>query len=177
MKQVANFIVGTVFILAIGFGLRHVFNRVRGAIMGDNIYGLVLWHHDWNEALTEASSHHISLLVEFARESSPGCLQLGKKAWSRVDIATAAQDYVPVMVEIDAHPELAKQYQIATVPSLAVINPNSLTIIRDGRDTAFTPDELLVWLKPDAETRLNPRNLQFDLQNSPLGFDKSQYSP
>src|ERR1700728_1039566 len=153
MKQVASFIVGLVFMAMLAVCLWHVFGIVRGAITGEGIRGLVLWQSDWDEALAEGVAQHKGVLVEFAREASPNCHELAKKGWSRLDIATAATDYVPVMVDIDEHPELAKQFRIATVPSLVVIDAKDQTIIRDGRDSIFSPDELLMWLKPDSQPR------------------------
>jgi len=154
-------------ILAVG--LRHVFGIVRGAVTGEGIRGLVLWQSDWNDALAEGVAQHKGVLVEFAREASPNCHELAKKGWSRLDIATAATDYVPVMVDIDEHPELAKQFEIATVPSLVVIDAKSQTIIRDGRDSSFTPDELLGWLKPGSQANMDfsvPQNFQIDSKKS-----------
>jgi thiol:disulfide interchange protein len=176
MKTVANLIVGLLFMLLIAAGLRHIFGIVRGAITGEGIRGMVLWQSDWNEALAEAVARHKTVLVEFARESSPNCHELAKKGWSRMDIATAATDYVPVLVDIDAHPELAKQFEIATVPSLVVIDPKDQSIIRDGRDSIFSPDELLVWLKPDSKPMGNisiPQDFpQFDSQKSLFDMPK-----
>ena len=132
-------------------GLRHVFGVVRGAIMGEGIRGMVMWQSDWNEALAEGVEQHKGVLVEFLRETSPNCHELAKKCWSQMDIATAATDYVPVIVDIDEHPDLAKRYEIGTVPSLVVIDAKDQTIVRDGRDSIFSHDELLSWLKPGGE--------------------------
>jgi hypothetical protein len=164
MKSLASLIPGLIFMLLIAAGLRHIFGLVRGAVTGEGIRGLVLWQSDWNDALAEGVAQHKGVLVEFARESSPNCHELAKKGWSRMDIATAATDYVPVLVDIDAHPELAKQYDIATVPSLVVIDAKDQTIIRDGRDSNFTPDELLAWLKPGSQPKWNFSTFQ---DNSP----------
>jgi thiol:disulfide interchange protein len=155
MKSLASLIPGVIFILLIAAGLRHIFGVVSEAVAGGGIRGMVLWQSDWNDALAEGVAQHKSVLVEFARESSPSCRELAKKGWSRMDIATAATDYVPVLVDIDAHPELARQYGIATVPSLVVIDAGSQNVIRDGRDSTFSPDELLEWLKPGSEPKRN----------------------
>ena len=90
---------------------------------------------------------------------------MAKKCWGRLDIATAATDYVPVLVDIDEHPELGRQYEIATVPSLVVIDAKSQTIIRDGRDSIFSPEELLAWLKPNSPPKWNTAFPQ-DISNS-----------
>ena len=190
MKQLANLVVALAFMLTLSLGLRHVFNYVRAAVTEGNIRGLVLWQYNWNETPRPRPAPGISpLLVEFRlSESSPSCLEfLPRKAWMRGDIVNATTDYVPLLVDIKAHPDLAKQYDIATVPSLAVIDAASQTIIHDGRDTTFSPDELLLWLNPNATPKLNvtaPRFDQFDSQNSPLSSQKnlfdnqnSPYSP
>jgi hypothetical protein len=180
LKYIYQAIIGTAFLLIIGFGLRHVFDRVRAAITGDNIYGLVAWHFNWDDALADAKRRHRPMLVEFCRESSPGCVELAKKGWSHGDIMAATADYVTVMINVDLHPDLMKQFGIATVPSLAVIDAQSQQIIRDGRDTAFTHDELLMWLKPDAQPPLDTSKLRFDqfnFQSNSSGFRSSPYTP
>jgi len=184
MKNALTIIPGLLFMLLIAVGLRHIFGLVSGAITGEGIRGMVLWQTDWNEALAEGVAQHKQVLVEFARESSPSCHDLAKKGWSRLDIATAATDYVPVLVDIDSHPDLARQYAIATVPSLLVIDAKTQTIIRDGRDSTFSPDELLVWLKPDSPPKWNnssPEDISnpqaINSQNGLFAPEKNQFAP
>jgi len=179
MKTGVNLILGLFLMLLLASGLRYVFRVVRHAVAGEGIRGMVLWQYDWNEALAEAAERHKPLLVEFERDSSPNCHELAKKSWSRLDIADATSDYVPVMVDIDAHPELARQYDIATVPSLVVIDAKTQSIIRDGRDITFAPDELLIWLKPDSKPAWkisNPQDM-LDSQKSLFDTPKSSFSP
>lgn len=179
MKQLANIIVGSIFMLVLAAGLRHVFEKVRGAITGEGITGLVLWQTDWTDAVAQAAARHKMLLVEFARDGSPACRELAKTGWSRMDIVTATSDFVPVLVDIEAHPDLARQFSIATVPSLAVIDPQSQTIVRDGRDQHFSPDDLLLWLNPDAHPKWNtsfPQNNAFGSQSNSFQNQQSPFS-
>ena len=181
MKYVAQFIAGLIFMAMLAVGLRHIYSIVQGAITGEGIRGMVLWQTDWNDALAQAVQQHKRVLVEFARESSPNCHELAKKGWSRLDIANAASDdYVPVLVDIAKHPDLARQYEIATVPALVVIDARSHEILHDGRDETFTPDELLLWLKPDAQPKWNnsiSQDSPFDSQKSLFNSQKSPFAP
>jgi hypothetical protein len=177
MRHIVHFITGLFFMLLIFMGLRHVYGIVSAAITGGGVRGLVLWRTDWNEALADAAAQHKRVLVEFARESSLPCRELAKKSWSRMDIVNAASDYVPVLVDMDAHPELVKQYQIQIVPSLVVIDARSGEILNDGRDCVFSSDELLVWLKPDAKPRWDTSLRMDGLVDSQKGFLNSQKSP
>jgi len=169
-----------IFMLMLAAGLRFIFHAVSGRITGEGIRGMVLWQSDFNDALAQAAAQHKDVLVEFARESSPNCHELAKNGWSRFDIASAVSDYVPVLVDIAAHPDLARQYDIATVPSLVVIDAESQTIIRDGRDQPFSPDELLLWLKPDSKPISNfsmPQDRLFNPQKSDFDAQTNTYSP
>jgi hypothetical protein len=180
MKAVAQIIVGLLFLLMISTGLRYVFNIVRRAVTEGGVRGLVLWEDNWNDAMAKAAARNKPLLVEFARESSPTCRDLAKKGWSRGDIVGATADYVPLLVDVDSNPDLVKQYSIGPVPSLLVIDAKTQSIIRDGRGDAFTPDELLVWLKPDAQPRWNtqfPDSSTFNSQTGSLDLQKSPFSP
>jgi hypothetical protein len=180
MKPLVQLICGLVMLLAIAAGLRYVFGIVQKGLSGHGVRGMVLWEDDWNKAITEASTRHKKVLVEFARESSQSCQDLAKKGWSRMDIVSATSDYVPVMVDMDEHAELARQFAIATVPSLVVIDPDTQSVIRDGRDQTFTPDELLVWLKPDARTNWDlatPPSFTLDPQKNVMGQQGNAFSP
>jgi len=180
MNRFVIVIPGLMFMLILAAGLRFIFHAVSGKITGEGIRGMVLWQSDFNDALAQAAAQHKQVLVEFARDSSPNCHELAKNAWSRFDIANATSDYVPVMVDVAAHPDLATQYDIATVPSLVVIDAENQTIIRDGRDRTFSPDELLLWLKPGSKPISNfsmPQDGLFDPQKSQFNAQASTYSP
>jgi thiol:disulfide interchange protein len=180
MNRFAIIIPGLIFMLMLAAGLRFIFHTVIGKITGEGIRGMVLWQSDFNNALAQAAAQHKQVLIEFARDSSTNCHDLAKNAWSRFDIAGAATDYVPVMVDIAAHPDLATKYDIATVPSLVVIDAKSQTIIRDGRDRMFSPDELLLWLKPGStpiSKLATPQDGLFDRQKTQFDEQTSTYSP
>jgi hypothetical protein len=168
-------------LLAIAAGLRYIFGIVQKSLNGHGVRGMVLWEPDWNSALAKATAQHKKVLVEFARDSSANCQDLAKKGWSRMDIAQAASDdYVPVLVDVDEHADLARQFAIATVPSLVVVDPDTQSVIHDGRDQTFTPDELLVWLKPDARTNWDlatPPNFTLDPQKNVMGQQGNAFSP
>jgi hypothetical protein len=178
MKDYVQFIPALILMLLLTTGLTFVYGYVRSMINGEGIRGMVLWHHDWNTAVAEAAANHKPLLVEFARETSPNCHELAKNGWFRGDIAYAASnDYVPILLDIDVHRDIASQFGVGTVPSLLVIDASSMAVIRDGRDYTFTPDHLLRWLKPDSGAVLKvsiPRDFtldsqkRFDNQNSPF---------
>jgi hypothetical protein len=162
MKQVVKLLLCFAFMLLIITGARHAFQYVDGSVNGDDIRGLVTWQSDFSDAQAEAQSRHAHLLIEFARHSSQTCMDLARKGWSHVDIVNAASDYVPVMVDIDEQPNLAKQFGIATVPSLVIIDADTKEIIRDGRDSNFSHDELLLWLNPNAVPKPDPSLPDYD---------------
>jgi Thioredoxin-like len=177
MKALIQIAAGAIFLIMLATGLRYVFGIVRTAITEGGVRGMVLWQTDWNDALADAAARHKRVLVEFARESSPNCHELAKKCWSRMDIVSVTSDYVPVLLDIDAHQDLAKKYAICIVPSILVIDAGDQTILHDGRDETFTPDELLVWLKPDArqfnvsvsqDGLFNSQSSRFDSQKNPF---------
>ena len=180
MKAITQLVVGLVVLLMVAAGLRYLFDRVRHAVTDGNIYGLVLWENDWNDAIAKASAQNKPLLVEFARGSSANCRDLAKNGWSRADIVGATSGYVPLMVDVDSNPDLARQYDIGPVPSLVVIDAKSQSILRDGRGQAFKPDDLLLWLDPNAPPKLNgsfPDGSAFNSQTGSLDPQKSPFSP
>jgi thiol:disulfide interchange protein len=112
-----------------------------------DLKGIIPWGTDWKSAGQEAIASHKPLLVEFVADWCPDCHVMAAQTWTQPPVAAALQAYVPVLIDIDAHPDLSHQFNIVSIPSILVIDPVSGKVLLDRRDHIFSPDELLAWLK------------------------------
>jgi thiol:disulfide interchange protein len=114
---------------------------------GQNLKGLIPWRSDMDSARTEAIAAKKPLLVEFVASWCPDCHELASECWTQPAFADAMKAYVPVLIDVDAQPNVAKQYGVVAIPRFFVIDPKSGTTLRDTHDQLLTPDELLAWIK------------------------------
>lgn len=83
----------------------------RQSSSSQDLKGLIRWRSDMNSACREAVAANKPLFVEFVASWCPYCHDMAHQCWTRSDIATAMQAYVPVLVDMDANRELAMQYK------------------------------------------------------------------
>ncbi|MGD0463298.1 MAG: thioredoxin family protein [Tepidisphaeraceae bacterium] len=114
---------------------------------GQDLKGLIPWRGDMDSARRDAIAANKPLLVEFMASWCPDCQEMARQTWTQPPIAAAMRTFVPVLIDVDAQPELTRQYNIAAIPSLFVVDPKSGTITREIRDRVLSPEELLAWLK------------------------------
>jgi len=108
---------------------------------------LVPWRSDLAAARTEAVAQHKPLLLDFGASWCPDCRQMAVTTWSDRSVADALEQYVPVSIDVDAHPDLAGQYQVRSIPAVFVVEPKSGAIIKENRLGAIPPAQFLDWLR------------------------------
>ncbi|MGD0542226.1 MAG: thioredoxin family protein [Tepidisphaeraceae bacterium] len=114
---------------------------------GQDLKGLIPWRSDMDSARRDAIAAKKPLLVEFVASWCPDCHEMARQSWTQTSIASAVRAFVPVLIDVDAQPELTRQYNVAAIPSLFVVDPKTGTITREVRDRVLSPEELLAWLK------------------------------
>jgi thiol:disulfide interchange protein len=114
---------------------------------GQSLKGLIQWRSDMDAARSEAIAAKKPLLIEFVASWCPDCHELANECWTKPAFADAMQAYIPVLIDVDAQPNVAKQYGVVAIPRFFVIDPKSGTTLRDTHDQLLTSDELLAWIK------------------------------
>ena len=70
---------------------------------------------------------------------------LKSTTWADAEVESALRNFVPVKIDIDEHPDLARRYNPQGVPYFAVLNsagdPNKTAV------GALPPSDFLAWLK------------------------------
>jgi thiol:disulfide interchange protein len=108
---------------------------------------LVPWRSDLAAARTEAVAQHKPLFLDFGASWCPDCRQMAASTWSDRSVADALERYVPVSIDVDAHPDLAGRYQVNSIPAVFVVDPKTGAVIKENRLGAIPPTQFLDWLR------------------------------
>ncbi|HEX4056446.1 MAG TPA: thioredoxin family protein [Tepidisphaeraceae bacterium] len=149
MKTTVKTSLGLVLLFVIVAAMGSITRRdSRPTSSNQSLRGLIPWRNDLTSARQEALAAHKPLFVEFAADWCPDCHAMAAQTWTQPSVAAAMQAYVPVLIDPDAHPDLSQQFNVVSIPSIFVIDPQSAKITRESRDHVFSPEELLAWLNP-----------------------------
>ena len=107
---------------------------------------VIPWRPDLSAAREEASKTHKLVLVDFFATWCGPCKEMARTTWADPKVAAALDGVVPVQIDIDSHADLARQYSIDAVPTLAILDEHG-TVIR-SQSGGLSSDEFLAWLKP-----------------------------
>ncbi len=90
------------------------------------------WQTDYTKAAEIAARERKLLLLHFYFDACTPCRKLEANVFPRPEVAAAIHAaYVPVKIDIDKSPELARKYQIARFPHDLIVTPNGLEVYRD----------------------------------------------
>ena len=107
---------------------------------------LVPWRSDWEAARAEAVRDRKAVFVYFTAEWCGPCQELRRTTWSDRRVAEVlGKSYVPVRIDIDKQPGLAREYNVESIPWFGVLD-------EQGRPVRMSSgwmgtDEFLMWLK------------------------------
>jgi thiol-disulfide isomerase/thioredoxin len=148
MKMSAKTALGLVVLIAIVAAMGSITHREdRRESTGQDLKGLIPWRSDIDSARRDAIAANKPLLIEFVASWCPDCHELAEECWTQPSFADAMKGYIPVLIDVDAQPDVAKQYGVEAIPRFFVIDAKSGNTIRDTHNQLLPPDELLAWLK------------------------------
>lgn len=82
------------------------------------------WTTSWDDARAQAKETGKPILAVFSAEWCGPCQQMRKNVYPLDAVKQQLQEWVPVYVDTDEHPELAKQYDISSIPAFVFLSPD-----------------------------------------------------
>jgi thioredoxin-like negative regulator of GroEL len=104
------------------------------------------WRNDFAAASAEAKQANKPLFLYFTASWCEPCQRLKTTAWASEDVEKALSSYVPVKIDIDEHPDLAKKYPSQSIPHFVIAQPDG-TLLRQQMG-AGPINEFVAWLNP-----------------------------
>jgi thiol:disulfide interchange protein len=111
---------------------------------------IIPWRSNWSEAQAEAQRTGKPVFAYFTADWCGPCQQMKRTTWSDKTVEVALRDYVPVMVDVDRQPDLARKY-VPTPQNLDGGIPAFRVLDQDGQITReaaglMPPEDFLKWL-------------------------------
>lgn len=88
------------------------------------------WSNDINSSLKEAQATNNMIMIDFYSPSCDNCIKLDDITFQDPQVKQKLSNYVLVKINVDQNPDLAKNYQIVSVPTLVFLNVNGHEIKR-----------------------------------------------
>ena len=103
------------------------------------------WRTDFAAAANESRGSGKPVMLYLTASWCGPCQSLKGTTWADADVESALKNFVPVKIDIDEHPDLARRYDPQGVPYFAVLNAAG-----DASKTAvgaLPPADFLAWLR------------------------------
>jgi thiol:disulfide interchange protein len=106
---------------------------------------LVPWRHDFPAARAESGQANKPMLAYFTAEWCGPCQYMRRNVWTDNTVAAALASYVPVKIDVDKDPAVAKQYIGGAIPAFVVLAPDGRVL--KTHEGAFETSQFIEWLK------------------------------
>ncbi len=103
---------------------------------------------DFHAATVEAQTANKPLFLYFTATWCGPCQSLKSTTWADADVEKALSAYVPVKIDIDEHPDLARNYPSDGIPHFVIANGDG-KMLRE-QIGAMRPEDFLSWLNAKA---------------------------
>ena len=105
---------------------------------------LVPWRDNLTSAQTEARASNKPVLLYFWAEWCGPCHTMSRTTWSDARVKQAMGAFVPVKIDIDQQPDVARRYSIDAVPRIIALDrAGNIVASREGLIEA---DAMVQWL-------------------------------
>jgi thioredoxin 1 len=130
-------------ILFVAAGLAAVVgvSRLTGGGAGGGEPERVPWTTDLDAATARSAKENKPVLVYFTASWCGPCQRMKSTTWADERVAAAVGRYLPVKVDIDDQPAVARQFGVQSIPRVEVLDrAGGRHVVAEG---GVTPDELL----------------------------------
>ena len=104
-------------------------------------------------ALVQAKETGKPIMIDFFATWCPPCKMLDAKTYTDAKVQARSKDWIMVRIDVDQHKALAREYQIASIPTLVLVQP-------DGKEAArelgfIPPAEMLAFMSKVKPARVD----------------------
>ena len=86
----------------------------------------VSWRTSFADAQKESQSTGRPMLVDFTASWCPPCKVMKQQTWTDPNVIAKANSlFIPVLIDVDEQPDVAKQFGIKAVPTIKVLSGGS----------------------------------------------------
>lgn len=106
---------------------------------------VIPWRKSLAEAKRESAASGKPILAYFTANRCPPCQQMKRETWTDARVQAAMAGWIPVKIDVDSEEELAREFDVRSIPRLQFIDTEGEPgAARLGFTSA---DELLNWLQ------------------------------
>ncbi len=133
------------------------------------------WLTDLNEAKRRAAAENKLVLVHFWGAFCRPCMNLEKFVFTNPRVGAAINEhYVPVKIDVESQPDLAKLFGITSIPHDVVILANGNIVARQASSSNSDGYLRMVQLVADKAARTNPQTFSAAQQIAQAASDTGQ---
>lgn len=156
--------------LAMAFGLGLVL-VLAGSIGSAAESDTIQWNKNLDAAKEKAAADSKLIFMDVYAEWCPPCKKMDSETFADAAVIKALENYVPVKVDSDAQPEVARQYGVQALPTSFVLTAEGAPIYRQE---GFVPAEAFLDILKSAEKRLKEiKSLEKEVESAPDNVEKA----
>lgn len=105
---------------------------------------VIPWRTDFQSAADEAKRTGKPMLLDFSASWCGPCQEMRRTTWSDPQVARDLANDVPVQIDLDSNPALARQFSVGAIPHLDLVDPSGQVMA--STEGLMSPDEFRAWL-------------------------------
>ncbi len=106
------------------------------------------WVSEFEQGQFIAEQTERPMMVVFHADWCGACRRMEREVYSRQDVGEAVAGWVPVKVDVDAHPEVADQFNVDPLPTVLLLTEEGEVLAR--REGYLNADQLIALLRDHA---------------------------
>jgi thiol:disulfide interchange protein len=96
----------------------------------------IAWLTDLDAALAKSKETGRPVMVDFFATWCPPCKMLDAQTYSDSRVIEASKNWIMVRIDVDKNKALARQYQISSIPTIVLLQPDGKEV---NRTAGFIP--------------------------------------
>jgi thiol:disulfide interchange protein len=88
----------------------------QGKAAGAKAHGPIAWQNDLAKAQKIAAKEKKLIMVDFYADWCGPCVEMLKTTYKDKAVVARSKEFVPLLIDVDKHPELARKYDVTGIP-------------------------------------------------------------